>query len=127
MSALKWEALRLKTMANLCPPVRARVAFNIARYRETDDGAYGRAWITVDGERIAESFPVGELLNLLGDYIDIPPPEALSSECPLWRALAVADRRLPEATLDAFPVRKDPDGLVRLFFALRKGLADDPV
>lgn len=121
MSALKWTALRLRTLANLAPALRKRVDFHIARYRETDDGAYGRAWITVDGRRLAEGYPAGELLLLLADYLDIPPPEALRSESPLWRALAVGDRRLSQGTFDAFRVDDEPDGLVRSFYALRQG------
>ncbi len=123
----KWPALRLKAKANLHGTLRRRVDFHIARYRETDDGAYGRAWISVDGERLQESYPVGEFLLLLSEYIDIPPPEALRSESPLWRALAVADRRLKGGTLETFPVEKEPDELVRRFYSLRKGLPVDTV
>lgn len=121
---MKWPGIRERIRANLCDELRKRADFHITKFKETLDGAYDRAWITVDGERVSSGTPgysASEFIPLLSDYLSLPPSEALRDELPLWRALAVADRRLGKTTLESFVSEKEPDEVVRLFFALRMG------
>ncbi|MDE2290921.1 MAG: hypothetical protein KGL53_02465 [Elusimicrobia bacterium] len=118
---MRWPALRLHIRANLLPSLRGRVDFHISRYRDPGDGAYGRAWVTVDGERVGEGWAAGEFLGLLSEYVDIPPAEALRSETGLWRALAAGDRRLSRGSVEAASADGEADAVAAALRTLRLG------
>ncbi|MBI3296949.1 MAG: hypothetical protein HYZ75_02205 [Elusimicrobia bacterium] len=121
---MKWPGIQRKARSNLAPALRGRVDFVVGRYSETHDGAYGRAWITVDGEKApscggGDGYPAAEFILDMLEYLDVAPSEALRSETALWRALAVMDRRMTAAALEVFDTGTEPDAAVREFYALR--------
>lgn len=123
---MKWPAIRHLALMNMAPALRKRVDLVIPPYKETVGGALARAWVSVDGARVpgddeGERAPDGtysasEFVSLVYEYLDIPPPDALRSDSALWRALAVADKRLkaPE------PAQGETDALVLRLAALRR-------
>lgn len=123
---MKWPAIRHLARMNMLPALRKRVDLVIPPYKETVGGALARAWVSVDGERVqgdheGERAPDGtysasEFVSLVYEYLDIPPPDALRSESALWRALAVADKRIKEPRL----LEGEADALVLLLASLRR-------
>jgi hypothetical protein len=67
---MMWSKLREKIRAMLCRELRGRIDFHVTAYRQSHDSAYGRAWISLDGqqvgswscfEQLLRSFPAEDL------------------------------------------------------------------
>ena len=58
-------------------------------------------------------------MNYLTDYLNIDPQSALRSEIPLIRTLAVVDRRIGKRSLKKYPIKDEPDRIVKALFELR--------
>jgi len=52
-------------------------------------------------------------------YLDMDPHEALASQDPVLKALAIIDRRVGKRTLRKLRVSRDEHSLVRVFYCLR--------
>ncbi len=66
-----------------------------------------------------------EFMSLLFDYLNLSPHEAIKSEIPLWRALAIVDRRIGKRTLKSYSIDDENDPVVHLFHLLRtKGISN---
>ena len=60
-----------------------------------------------------------EVGDSLRAYLDLDPHEALTSQNPILRGLAMIDRRVGERTLKKLKISDDEHSLVRVFYYLR--------
>ena len=108
---MKWSKLKQTIESGLATDVAERICFHTTRYRNAHD-AVGRSWITVDGVEIANMqhlngpaasenpdrlengvFTAYDLPLAMRQFLNMSIDEALCSENPLIRAIAVVDRR----------------------------------
>jgi hypothetical protein len=68
-----------------------------------------------------EIHTVGELLHAMHVYLDLPVQDALKSENPFLRALAIMDRRTGKRTLDKLQISAQDHSLVHALYTLRTG------
>ncbi|MEP7289607.1 MAG: hypothetical protein ABI947_27980 [Chloroflexota bacterium] len=61
----------------------------------------------------------GHLINILHVYLDLPIGEALDSDDPFVKALAMIDRRVGKRTLEKLHLHESEHSLVRAFYKLR--------
>ncbi|MDA7859055.1 hypothetical protein N9B05_04470 [Mariniblastus sp.] len=127
--AMRWSKLKQLIESGFAPEIAGRVQFHTTRYRNAHD-AMGRSWITLDDVEIANMqhlsgaaanehpdriengiFTAYDLPNSMRQYLNMNIDEALSSDNPLIRAMAVIDRRLGkrrvqllDAATETFPV-----------------------
>lgn len=119
--------------------VRGRVELRTTRYSKAHD-EFGRSWITVDGREIVNMcnyllsgdivadrdparfkkgvFTGYDLSDAMRTFLAISIDDALHSENPLIRALAVLDRRVGRRRLARIDAAKELP-FVRQLFALR--------
>jgi hypothetical protein len=81
-----------------------------------DADAYVEIAHTLHEREIHDSY---ELVHALHSYLDLSVQDALKSENPYIRALAIVDRRIGKRTLDKLNIAETDHSLVRSFYALR--------
>ncbi len=120
---MRWSQLKTNLEALRAPALKKRVGLHQARYRYTLEEV-GRIWVTIDGREIA-SFDTSsqyddyQALADLKAYLRISIDDALKTDTPLVRALAVIDRRLGKRRLRSLDVGSDEHPLVRELYRLR--------
>jgi hypothetical protein len=115
----------------VCLDLRKRIDFHVASYPQSHDGA-DRAWITLDGELIYSfgwhpGWSKGVRCDAVQEFgygarafLDVDVPSALASEDPVFKALAILDRRVGKRTLRKMVLEDNAHPLVRAFFELRR-------
>ena len=120
---MRWSQLKTNLEALRAPALKKRVGLHQARYRYTLEEV-GRIWVTIDGREIA-SFDTSseyddyQALADLKAYLRISIDDALKTDTPLVRALAVIDRRLGKRRLRSLDAGPDDHRLVRELYRLR--------
>jgi len=132
---MRWSKLKQRIESGFAAALAQRVQFHTTRYRNAHDGM-GRSWITIDeaeiinmqhltGEAAYENpkrfekgvFTAYDLPTSMREFLNMNIEDAIDSDNPLIRAMAVIDRRLGKrrvqslnASAETFPV----DVLIRL-------------
>ena len=132
---MNWHGHRKKLRELFCPELAKRLDVHITTYRrEDDDGelpAVGRGWMTLDGReifRVSGALAAGEhgsgaplrqdLYQAVVSYSQLSFDDALTSESPITRAFALADRRLGKRRLSKLDLRNEHQ-LVQLLYRER--------
>ena len=97
-----------------------------ANYSEYDmeEGVLWRKY-RIDGQEAREILAHREIHDYqdVGDslraYLDLDPHEALASQDPILKALAIIDQRIGKRTLRKLTIRGNEHSLVRVFYCLR--------
>ena len=132
---MRWSKLKQQIELRLAPELAGRIKFHTTRYRNAHDGM-GRSWITLDdaeiismqhlgGEGANENpdrfengvFTAYDLPISMQQFLSMNIDDALVSENPLVRAMAVIDRRLGKRRvqlLDATSEISPVNTLIRL-------------
>ena len=120
---MRWSQLKSNLEALRAPALKKRVEIYQARYRYTLEEV-GRIWLTIDSREIA-SFDTSsqyddyQALADLKAYLRLPIDDALKSDSPLVRGLAVIDRRIGKRRLRSLDAGPHEDSLVRELYRLR--------
>ncbi len=136
---MRWSKLKQQVESMFADDVRGRVELRTTRYSKAHD-QFGRSWITVDGQEIVNMsnyLPSGstiadndptrfergvfagyDLSQAMRLFITLSIDDALASDNPLIRALAVLDRRVGKRRLTRL-VAADEQPLVKQLLALR--------
>jgi len=137
---VQWSKLKSRIRDFICPELRGRIDFHVTSYRHSHDEAE-KCWITVDGQRILTLgwyayhckhsdaddqtreqlaiHPPQHLGDAMRAYLDMSVTQALESENPFIRALAIVDRRVGVRSLHAISVDEQDHPLVNAFYRLR--------
>jgi hypothetical protein len=137
---MQWSKLKSRIKAFICPELRKRIDFHVTSYRHSHDEAE-KCWITIDGKRVLTLgwyafhrqvqeaseqsrenraiHPPQQLGNAMRTYLALPVKQAIQSEDPLIRALAIVDWRIGARTLQRIRLGVDDHPLVKAFFGLR--------
>ena len=120
---MRWSQLKTQIEALRAAALKRRVGLHQARYRYTLEEV-GRIWLTIDGREVA-SFDAsresgdGQALADLKRYLALSIEDALISDRPLVRALAVIDRRAGKRRLRRLEIGPEEHPLVRELYQLR--------
>ena len=120
---MRWSQLKSQIEALRAPALKKRVGLHQARYRYTLEQV-GRIWLTIDGREVASfdasrEFVEGQALADLKRYLRLSIEDALTSDRPLVRALAVIDRRVGKRRLRSLEIGPEEHPLIREFYQLR--------
>ena len=148
---MQWSKLKMRIKSLICPELRKRIDFHITSYRESHDGVekawvtldgekiltcghYDYEFTFADGyysgmrgQELMEWLEKKEVYNpsyLVGSmraYVDISIDEALQSENPFIKALAIIDRRVGKRTLEKTKLDESEHSLVKSFYEVRRG------
>jgi len=140
---MRWSKLKQQVESMFAEEVRGRVELRTTRYTKAHD-RFGRSWITVDGRQIVNMcnhLPSGttvadhdptrfeegvfagyDLPEAMRWFLTLSIDDALASEHPLVRALAVLDRRVGQRRLARIDAMTEQP-LVRRLLSLRRTTA----
>jgi hypothetical protein len=136
---MRWSKLKQRIESGFAPEIAERVEVHTTRYRRAHDGA-GRSWITVDGAEIinmdmlsGELFPFEtraacgryaayDLPNSMRAFLNMNIGDALQSQNPLIRALAVIDRRIGKRRIQLLDPSTETSPVAE-FIRLRQSVA----
>jgi hypothetical protein len=129
---MRWSQLKTNLEALRAPALKKRVGLYQARYRYTLEEV-GRIWLTIDGREViafdtSSQYDDYQALADLKAYLRLSIDDALKSDTPLVRALAVIDRRAGKRRLRSLEVGPLEHPLVRELFRLRceaEGISSD--
>jgi hypothetical protein len=127
---MQWSKIKSRAESFICDSLKGRIEFFSTWYRDSGKDHIGRATILLDKKEVFEAdtwkrifnrneFERLDLHDALIEYPLLAINEALSSENPIIRGLAMVDKRFGKRSLREIKLDKDEHEFVKLMFNLR--------
>jgi hypothetical protein len=146
---MQWSKLKTRIKSLVCPELRKRIDFHITSYRESHDGVekawitldgvkifncshYHYQFTSPDGifmgmsdqecKELLEKHEIHHPRDMVGSmrvYLDISIAQALRSENPFIKSVAIIDRRVGKRARDKINLDGSEHSLVKRFHELR--------
>jgi hypothetical protein len=127
---MQWSKIKSRAESFICDSLKGRIEFFSTWYRNSGKDHIGRATILLDKNEIFEAdtwkrifnrneFERLDLHNALLEYALLSIDDAVHSENPIIRGLAMVDKRLGKRSLSNIKIAEDEHEFVKLMFNLR--------
>lgn len=119
---IRWSKIRERIESFLCPELQGKVRYCLTTYHQTDPPT-GRGWIEFKGEELwsfaSQNNDRQRYFEAVEGYPRLSIEEALQSENPVIRGIALLDRRLGKRRLREIRLTEAEHGFVHKMFELR--------